>query len=166
LSGRRINAFSTLKTIALAPIARARVSTAVEANPGAFRNCRKASRISAFMLPLVTHRQVFSSGSGACIGCTQVPGRRFHRRLAIPGSSVELQDKPRPPLVSYPFFLIFLSIPLDATLGLYWRVRKNKENSRKLPVRLRQAIRMPCRNRLPVPVFTWSWRPEGDKMLK
>src|ERR1700678_193844 len=52
LSGRRINAFSTLNTMALAPMASASVSTAVKANPGAFRNCRRASLISAFMLPL------------------------------------------------------------------------------------------------------------------
>src|SRR6202041_1379615 len=62
LSGLRINAFSTLNTIALAPIASASVSTEVSANPGAFRNCRKASRISTFMLPLVTHHRVFSPG--------------------------------------------------------------------------------------------------------
>src|SRR5271154_6003787 len=58
LSGRRINAFNTLNTIELAPMASASVSTAVKANPGAFRNCRKASRISVFMLPLVTHHRV------------------------------------------------------------------------------------------------------------
>src|SRR5579859_1881910 len=52
LSGRRTSAFRTLKTMALAPMARANVSTAVRANPGAFRNCRKASRRSAFILPL------------------------------------------------------------------------------------------------------------------
>src|SRR5271170_925264 len=63
LSGLRINAFSTLNTIALAPMASASVSTAVKANPGAFRNCRRASRISAFMLPLVTHRRAFGAGS-------------------------------------------------------------------------------------------------------
>src|ERR1700683_4087262 len=44
-------------------MASASVSTAVKANPGAFRNCRKASRISAFMLPLVTHHCVSCSGS-------------------------------------------------------------------------------------------------------
>jgi hypothetical protein len=42
-----------LKTTALAPIASASVSTAITANPGALRNCRKASRKSAFLLPLV-----------------------------------------------------------------------------------------------------------------
>src|ERR1700759_2662885 len=51
LSGRSTNAFSTLKTIALAPIASARVNTAVRANPGALRNCRKASRRVALMRP-------------------------------------------------------------------------------------------------------------------
>src|SRR5579863_5902798 len=51
LSGRSTSAFSTLKTMALAPIASARVSTAVRANPGALRNCRKASRRVALMRP-------------------------------------------------------------------------------------------------------------------
>src|SRR5579863_7089735 len=51
LSGRSTSAFSTLNTTALAPMASARVITAVTANPGYLRNWRRASLISAFMLP-------------------------------------------------------------------------------------------------------------------
>src|SRR5215471_16380474 len=51
LSGRTISAVRTLNTMALAPIASASVSTAVRANPGAFRTCRRASRTSVVMPP-------------------------------------------------------------------------------------------------------------------
>src|SRR5579863_10306380 len=51
LSGRSTKAFNTLNTMALAPMASARVSTAVRANPGALPNCRKASRSVALMRP-------------------------------------------------------------------------------------------------------------------
>src|ERR1700722_84123 len=50
-SGRSTSAFSTLKTTALAPMARASVKTAVMANPGALRSWRRARRMSAFILP-------------------------------------------------------------------------------------------------------------------
>src|SRR6516164_5131345 len=50
-NGRSTSAFSTLKTMALAPMASASVSMAVTANPGDLRNWRKASRRSAITLP-------------------------------------------------------------------------------------------------------------------
>src|SRR5260370_38985782 len=68
LSGRKINAFSTLNTIGLAPMASASVSTAVRVNPGAFRNFRRASRISAFMPPPLRIVVYFPRTPVACIG--------------------------------------------------------------------------------------------------
>ncbi len=63
LSGCRTSADNTLKTMALAPMASARVSTAVTANPGALRSCRKASRSVAFMCPSFQFR---GAGCGFC----------------------------------------------------------------------------------------------------
>src|ERR1700761_1126498 len=71
LSGCRMSAFSTLKTTALAQMAMARVSTAVMANPGDLRNCRKASRKSAFMMSsherqgYAAPQSVYARGAGA-----------------------------------------------------------------------------------------------------
>ena len=44
--GRRMNAFITLNTTALAPIAKASVKTAAMVNPGDLRNWRRANRRS------------------------------------------------------------------------------------------------------------------------
>src|ERR1700733_15704275 len=66
-------------------MASASVSTAVSANPGAFRDCRKASRISAFMLPPChTSSAIFLRIPGL-YRCTQVLGRRFRLMLPVPG---------------------------------------------------------------------------------
>ncbi len=47
-------AFNTLKTMALAPMPRARVMIAVMAKPGDFANCRNANLRSLNMMPLGT----------------------------------------------------------------------------------------------------------------
>lgn len=48
-SGRRSNAFTTLKTAVLAPIPSARVTTAISENPGLFINIRAPYRKSCQM---------------------------------------------------------------------------------------------------------------------
>src|SRR5579863_636390 len=90
LSGRSTSAFSTLKTMALAPMASARVSTAVRANPGALRNCRRASRRVALMRPsLELWGRSFrgTRGTRVCFSCTHRREPRFH--LKLPGSQPE-----------------------------------------------------------------------------
>ena len=62
-SGCRTSAFSTLNTIALAPIPSASVTTAASANPGDLRNCRIANRMSLYTFMLLLRK---SGTPGSC----------------------------------------------------------------------------------------------------
>src|SRR5579863_8920142 len=99
LSGRSTSAFSTLKTMALAPIANARVSTAVRANPGALRNCRKASRRLALMrasFELLGRAFRGTWETRASFSFTHGQELRFHLILPHPARN------PKPPAADLP----------------------------------------------------------------